>query len=522
MMARHSVASGDANDPQRMARPGSGQLLSRPGRKVKTMHRSKRVIGTILLALLMAALAATPIAAVAAPPAAPSAGCDGVVQIPLSECQALLALYNNTAGAQWRERSGWLLTPTPCSWYGVACQAGHVTALDLQDNNLTGSLPIQLANLPSLQRLKLLRNELNGAVPASLGNLSQLQELDLSENHLTGAIPTQLGNLNQLQRLNLSNNALSGSIPPELGGLPALQVLDFSTNQLTGGIPPGLSGLSNLRELLLANNQLTGSIPPQLAGLANLRRLVLARNGLTGDIPSQLGNASSLTYLILDNNQLTGAIPPSLHFESPNPEIQLARSPFFVNTTCREWEHDGSTPRRAGVSAFGIGGTNAHAILEEPPRRAAFADVDELREAGFMPLRLLLAVAHDMPRHVAMAGVVAVPVERVRFSGPGAEGGKIAEGEGGVGMRRADRLHDQGPDRPFIGTEPVAGNLGRAVQAPDRGTHRAGLRLGQVGAHLTLIDIRDVEHRFHREQVQCLDDGDLVVGHRQGARPMSR
>ncbi len=61
-------------------------------------------------------------------------------------------------------------------------------------------------------------------------------------------------------------------------------------------------------------------------------------------------------------------IPPSLHFTAPNPGIDLARSPFFVNAKLRAWPRN-ATPRRAGVSAFGFGGTNAHAILEEAPSR---------------------------------------------------------------------------------------------------------------------------------------------------------
>ena len=59
-------------------------------------------------------------------------------------------------------------------------------------------------------------------------------------------------------------------------------------------------------------------------------------------------------------------IPPTLNFESPNPIIDFAGSPFVVNTSLSEWSDDGS-PRRAGVSSFGIGGTNAHAVLEESP-----------------------------------------------------------------------------------------------------------------------------------------------------------
>jgi acyl transferase domain-containing protein/acyl carrier protein len=65
-----------------------------------------------------------------------------------------------------------------------------------------------------------------------------------------------------------------------------------------------------------------------------------------------------------------GRIPPSLHFTRPNPNIDFESSPFYVNTSSREWpiSADG-TPRRAGVSSFGIGGTNAHVVLEEAPRQ---------------------------------------------------------------------------------------------------------------------------------------------------------
>jgi acyl transferase domain-containing protein/NADP-dependent 3-hydroxy acid dehydrogenase YdfG/acyl carrier protein len=68
------------------------------------------------------------------------------------------------------------------------------------------------------------------------------------------------------------------------------------------------------------------------------------------------------TVLALKHQQ----IPPSLHFEKPNPQIDFANSPFYVNTTLKNWEVN-NIPRRAGVSSFGIGGTNAHVILEEAP-----------------------------------------------------------------------------------------------------------------------------------------------------------
>lgn len=72
------------------------------------------------------------------------------------------------------------------------------------------------------------------------------------------------------------------------------------------------------------------------------------------------------TILALKHKQ----IPPSLNFKEPNPEIDFTNSPFYVNTTLSEWKTEGA-PRRAGVSAFGLGGTNAHIILEEAPVVAA-------------------------------------------------------------------------------------------------------------------------------------------------------
>lgn len=71
-------------------------------------------------------------------------------------------------------------------------------------------------------------------------------------------------------------------------------------------------------------------------------------------------------------------IPPTLHYVRPNPELGLEDSPFYVNTVPIDFPVD-DVPRRAGVSAFGLGGANAHLVLEEAPQRA---DVPEDDEAG--------------------------------------------------------------------------------------------------------------------------------------------
>jgi len=58
-------------------------------------------------------------------------------------------------------------------------------------------------------------------------------------------------------------------------------------------------------------------------------------------------------------------LPPTLHCDNPNPSFGLHRTPFYINSDARPWIHGAPTPRRAAVNAFGFGGINAHAVLEE-------------------------------------------------------------------------------------------------------------------------------------------------------------
>jgi acyl transferase domain-containing protein/acyl carrier protein len=88
--------------------------------------------------------------------------------------------------------------------------------------------------------------------------------------------------------------------------------------------------------------------------------------GNVGHLDAAAGVTSLIkTMLVLER----GIIPPSINFEHANPAIQFEQSPFFVNKTARPWEA-ASGPRRAAINSFGVGGTNAHAILEQPPQRA--------------------------------------------------------------------------------------------------------------------------------------------------------
>src|SRR5262249_18582959 len=71
-----------------------------------------------------------------------------------------------------------------------------------------------------------------------------------------------------------------------------------------------------------------------------------------------------------------GRIPPSLHFDKPNPNIDWSETSVEVVTGLRDWPR-GESPRTAGVSSFGLSGTNAHVLIQEPPSQGAPAAESE-------------------------------------------------------------------------------------------------------------------------------------------------
>ena len=112
--------------------------------------------------------------------------------------------------------------------------------------------------------------------------------------------------------------------------------------------------------------------PTELTGLTKAFRQGTRQRGYcaVGSVKPNIGHlemASGVAGLIKAVLALHhAAIPPTLHFERPNPKFDFAKSPFYVNTALTPWRTDGR-PRRASVSAFGFGGTNAHVIIEESP-----------------------------------------------------------------------------------------------------------------------------------------------------------
>ncbi|MDO5614999.1 MAG: T9SS type A sorting domain-containing protein [Cruoricaptor ignavus] len=152
--------------------------------------------------------------------------------IPESEYQALVKLFDSTNGENWVNK--WNTTENNLhltSWFGVGIKGGHVVSINLPNNNLTKSLPEEIADFPNLKILNLQNNHLTGNLPNNIGNLSLLEVLDVNTNQLSGELPLGIASLQKLVKFSIANNKFQGEIPTFLSDFAVIQHLDISSNK---------------------------------------------------------------------------------------------------------------------------------------------------------------------------------------------------------------------------------------------------------------------------------------------------
>lgn len=181
---------------------------------------------------------------------------DEVILAPMTDMQhamqhqALADMYHALGGPGWKRKSHWMVGD-PCgaaehdvgdddlrrrrlqakegnlstvkistvhsssAWYGVSCREGHVTRLELPNNNLTGHIPAAIGVLIYLDAFDVSRNRIGGTLPVEIGLLVNMRDSFVAyENHIRGQIPATVGGLAGLRnRFDLFWNRLSGPIP---------------------------------------------------------------------------------------------------------------------------------------------------------------------------------------------------------------------------------------------------------------------------------------------------------------------
>eukprot|EP00980_Cylindrotheca_fusiformis_P013057 scaffold3267_cov140-Cylindrotheca_fusiformis.AAC.19 len=267
---------------------------------------------------------------------------------------ALMTFYFATSGDMWTNNQGWCGGSPHCSWTGVTCSNNVVTGLDLESNNLVGSIPQEIYALNKLQTINLFANSLagtipnmklmsdlrmidfqqnlltgpavpltlpvgltsyrvsgnrlSGTIPPSIDNWKRLRELWAGHNSLSGTIPTEMGNLVNLKSLYLYENNMKGSLPTELGKIP-MEEIWLSNNFFETQIPEEFLFLGSLKLFRFENNLFTGSIATWIGLLTNLQDLRVNSNNLQGTIPAELGLLTDLVDLRIGNNFWNGNLP---------------------------------------------------------------------------------------------------------------------------------------------------------------------------------------------------------------------
>jgi Leucine-rich repeat (LRR) protein len=224
---------------------------------------------------------------------------------------ALVVLYNSTDGPNWYESDNWLTASPLSSWFGVTVENGRLTRLELDDNNLSGSLPSEIGNWTAIERLGLPSNNLSGPIPAAIGQCASLNTLLLMVNELT-TIPSEIAQCSQLEYVSLYRNAFTGPFPTVFLDMTQLITLDLGSNEFSGPIPAGINNLTNLTRLTLERNEFSG-IMPNVHGLENIVEFHLNENNLSGKLDEILGDHPNMYYMNWNDNQFTGCYEAS-HF----------------------------------------------------------------------------------------------------------------------------------------------------------------------------------------------------------------
>lgn len=267
------------------------------------------------------------------------------------DLSGLIDFYEATGGENWTNNIGWKegaagTSCDPCNfngnpWYGIRCENGRVTMLDLggaesfvtdvslldlglhEGNNLKGVFP--QIYLSKLKLLKLSKDSLTGPLPdfdglpdleyyisllirlddiPDLSKVPKLKVLYVNHGSMRGSIP-DFSNLPLLKQLSLTFNGYSEI--PDFSNLPNLELIDFSACLFEGELPD-FSNLPKLTNLRLAANFFHGLIP----NFKNLPALEILSCGanfrLTGPIPD-LSHLTNLRWFNCKQNNLEGCFP---------------------------------------------------------------------------------------------------------------------------------------------------------------------------------------------------------------------
>ncbi len=191
--------------------------------------------------------------------------CSTVTDIPQSECENLVSIYDSTNWSGWTNTGGWLSSPTVCSggWSGIVCN-NHVSIINLSNNNLSWTLP-SLTWLSDLMNISLSNNYLTSITNDSFSGLTHLEYIYLDYNQLTN-LPS-LNWLSSLYSFYANNNFFTDI--PDFTGLTGLTFINLDQNDITSIATGAFAGLYSLQTIHLAMNRIAGIGDNAFIGLSS-------------------------------------------------------------------------------------------------------------------------------------------------------------------------------------------------------------------------------------------------------------
>ncbi|GAY58440.1 hypothetical protein CUMW_187000 [Citrus unshiu] len=218
--------------------------------------------------------------------------------------------------------SSWNNSMNLCQWTGVTCGHRHprVTALDLSNRSIGGTLSPFVGNLSFLRVINLTDNDFYGEIPNEVGKIpsnlshcSNLINLFWRKNKLVGEISAFIGNWLKLEMIDVGDNQLIGKFPAFIANFSALEAIDISANMLGGRIPDSLRQLRSLNYLSISENNFSCKLPLSIWNISSLEIISLHLNRFEGSLPLNIGfNLPNVNFLSVGQNNFTGSLPHSL------------------------------------------------------------------------------------------------------------------------------------------------------------------------------------------------------------------
>lgn len=255
-------------------------------------------------------------------------------------------MYYATDGENsWYNNDKWLSRDHECDWYTdeedtVACDDDTHTeyrVFRLEEHNLRGTIPDEIALLSTLQTLDLYDNRLTETIPSALGKLTNLSLLDLDATNFTGYLPLELKQLTKLNNFGVwLNDDLGGELSSEMfASWRHMRQFDISENKFQGTVPKEIDLWKDAVYLQFYDNWLEGELPEGLIAAADtMQKLYLDHNRFNGTVPSSWGNFTKLRMLTLHWNDLSGSVPDELCHLVQTKDLNLTIDCDKVQCSC--------------------------------------------------------------------------------------------------------------------------------------------------------------------------------------------